>query len=68
MAYYGITTSANEVAPDTYVDWCALESDAQASAVEFAKRDKATYYVHLVSVKPIFKATVVQTVDTEVMS
>jgi len=70
MAYYGVTTSEGPVDPDHYSDMYETESQAQAAAVEYAKADVrgATYYVHTITAKVTFKASVIKTVSTEVVS
>jgi hypothetical protein len=68
MAYYGVTSSEGPMNPEDYIGWFSSEAAAQAAAVDYAKQDQGTYYVHCVNPKPTFKASVVKTVTTEVMS
>jgi hypothetical protein len=68
MAYYGVTTSSDELDPDDYIETSDSKEWAVSKANYHAKQDAGhTYYVHELTCKPVFKVTVEMVTTSEVI-
>lgn len=66
-AFYGVTSSPEGISPFDYIAWYVDEQAAHREAISQATADQGTYYVHHIDSKPVFRASVVNTVNTEVL-